>query len=255
MDEETIQNNVIAQRLYDAVSIGDKFSILEEEIKDVSGFDGVIYTFIPKLSRLTCLLQPVFQFSESISESIKLYQENNYSKHDYTMRLIENGNTDIIDWFEDAKRLSLSKQERYVNQAMKEKLGITKGYSFPTLGNDLGASGVAIISFKEEYNTRKLDSALLAQIHHCTRIYHDHITVHQDARYQFILPVLKTLTSKKKIVIKHLITGQPMKTITDAGVTERYANNLLSDLRETFGGISKNELIYLLGLLNISEYL
>jgi len=52
-----------------------------------------------------------------------------------------------------------------------------------------------------------------------------------------------------------LITGQPKKTIADVGVTERYADKLLMELRKTFGDISTNELIYLLGLLNITEYL
>jgi FixJ family two-component response regulator len=79
---------------------------------------------------------------------------------------------------------------------------------------------------------------------------------HQDARYKFILPILESLTPKKKIVLKYLISGQPMKNITDdSDITTRYAEKLLVELRKDFGDISKNELIYFLGLLNITEYL
>ncbi len=80
--------------------------------------------------------------------------------------------------------------------------------------------------------------------------------IHQDARYKFILPILKTLTPKKIILIKYLISGKPMKYISDnEDITTRYAEKLLIELRKQFGNITTNELIYLLGLLNISEHL
>jgi FixJ family two-component response regulator len=80
--------------------------------------------------------------------------------------------------------------------------------------------------------------------------------VHQDSRYEFILPILESLTPKKKMVLKYLISGKPMKNIAEeADITTRYAEKLLVELRKDFGNISINELIYFLGLLNITEYL
>ena len=47
-----------------------------------------------------------------------------------------------------------------------------------------------------------------------------------------------------------------MKYISDnEDITTRYAEKLLIELRKQFGNISTNELIYLLGLLNISEHI
>ena len=60
----SIENKYFVQDLYDAESLDDKFSLLEFEIKRC-GFDGVLYSFIPKLTRLSDTLKPVFQHNES----------------------------------------------------------------------------------------------------------------------------------------------------------------------------------------------
>ncbi len=80
--------------------------------------------------------------------------------------------------------------------------------------------------------------------------------IHQDARYIVILLILQTLTPKKIIIIKYLISGIRMKYIADnEEISTRYAEKLLIELRKHFENISTNESIYLFGLLNISEYL
>jgi len=255
MAKKTYRKSQIAQHLYDAKSIDDKFSILENEVLSL-GFDAVLYTFIPKLSRLSTSLKPVFQYSERYNPLIKYYQKHDFSRHDFVIRLAEERtDLEVIEWWEEAQKNKLNEKEIQVNLIMIKKFSFTKGITFPTLQNDQGLAGVSVISFKEEYKNKKVSPELLENLKHCVRMYHDHMMIHQDIRYEFILPILKTLTPKKKLVIKHLISGQPMKNITEAGVTERYAEKLLLELRKTFGNISKNELIYLLGLLNIVEYL
>jgi len=243
------------QRLYDSKTLNDKFSTLESEVL-ASGFDGVVYTFIPKLSRLTASLKPVFLFSEKHADLLEYYQKHDYSRHDFTIRLVEEGKMDIIDWWAEAEKIILSKKEKEVALMEKEYFGITKGITFPTLSSDIGIAGVSIISLKKEYINKEIDPALLQHLKTYCRMYHDHTMIHQDARYEFILPILDSLTPKKKLVLKHLISGQPMKNITkEADITTRYAEKLLVELRKNFGDISKNELIYYLGLLNINEYL
>jgi len=243
------------QRLYDSKTFEEKFSALEYEVT-LSGFDGILYTFIPKLSRLTESLQPVFQYSKSYTEIVNNYQKHDFNKSDFTIRLVEEGKLSIIDWWMEAEKTLLSKEEKHVNKVTKEKFGVSKGITFPTLNNDMGMAGASIISFKPEYANKQIDPALLQHLKTCCRMYHDHTMIHQDARYEFILPILDSLTPKKKLVLKHLISGQPMKNITkEADITTRYAEKLLVELRKNFGDISKNELIYYLGLLNINEYL
>jgi len=243
----------IATSLYDTDCIDEKFAILEQVVKD-AGFDAILYTFIPKLSRLINL-QPVFRFSNGYAQFIEHYHKNNFSKHDFLLRLLEEGITDPVDWWEKAALMDLTEEEKHVNNTARHKFGITKGLGFPTLGSNLGLAGVSIISFKKEDENRQIEPEIINSLHKNSRIYHDHMMVHQDDRYSFILPLLDSLTPKKKIVIKHLISGQPMKNIEDQGVTERYGEKLLLELRKSFGDITKNELIYLLGLLNITEYL
>lgn len=243
------------QRLYDSETLDEKFSALEFEVLN-SGFDAVLYTFIPKLSLLKEPLQPVFQFSESYTEIVENYQKNNFGKNDFTIRLVEEGKLAIIDWWNEAEKLTLSKEEQHVVNVTKNKFSISKGITFPTLSNDLGIAGASMISFNKDYLHKKIDSEILGHLKICCRMYHDHTMIHQDARYKFILPILQALTIKKKIVLKYLISGQPMKNITEEGdITTRYAEKLLVELRKDFGDISKNRLIYFLGLLNITEYL
>jgi len=120
----------------------------------------------------------------------------------------------------------------------------------------MGFAGVSIISFSKKHVNKEINPDLLEHLKTCSKMYHDHTMAYQDARYEFILPILDSLTPKKKIVLKHLISGQPMKNITgEANITIRYAEKLLIELRKEFGNISKNELIYFLGLLNITKYL
>ena len=187
---------------------------------------------------------------------IENYQKHNFSENDFTIRLVESGRLAIIDWWDEAEKLTLTEKEQYVVDITKNKFNVSKGITFPTLSSDLGLAGVSIVSFNKDYLSKEVDPKTLEHLKVCSRMYHDYTMVHHDARYNFILPILQTLTPKKKIVLKHLISGQPMKKITEeSDITIRYADKLLIELRKEFGNISKNELIYFLGLLNITEYL
>ncbi|WP_299875983.1 autoinducer binding domain-containing protein [uncultured Cocleimonas sp.] len=250
-----IQNKYFIQNLYDAETLTDKFSLLEKEITN-SGFCGALYTFIPKLTRLTTSLQPVFQHTDSYQPIINYYHKNDFSRHDFIIRLIEEGILHTIDWWEEANKMDLSKKEQQLITVVKETYGITKGFTFPTLSNDLGYAAVSIISFEDSYTNKTVNADILEHLKKCSRLYHDHAMIHQDARYKFILPILKTLTPKKIALIRYLISGKPMKNISkEVDISTRYAEKLLIEIRKQFGNISTNELIYLLGLLNIPEYI
>lgn len=249
------QNKPFIQRLYDSKTLDEKFSELKHEVT-LSGFDAVAYTFIPKLSRLTESLQPVFHYSESYSELVDYYQKHNLNRNDFIIRLVEEGRLDVLEWGKETKKATLNKEEKILSKVVKDVFGVTKGVTFPTLSNDMGFAGISVISFDKKYQDQDIAPEILKHLQKCSKMYHDHTMIHQDARYEFILPILETLTTKKKIVLKYLISGQPMKNINEkAEITTRYAEKLLVELRKDFGDISKNELIYFLGLLNITEYL
>ncbi len=72
----------------------------------------------------------------------------------------------------------------------------------------------------------------------------------------FIQPLLERLNDTRRKVLKHLVSGHPMKTIPDtSGISQRYAEKVLIDVRKEFGNISTNELIYILGMVHIHEHL
>ncbi len=248
-------NKPFIQLLYESKTLDKKFTALELEVTK-AGFDAVVYTFIPKLVRLTDSLKPVLQYSKKYAPLLEHYHKHDYSRHDFLLRLVEEGKIDIIDWWAEAKKMQLTQEEKEVNRVAREDFAITRGFAFPTLNADMGIAGVSIISFKQEYANKTVSPKLLNHLKTCCKIYHDYTMVHQDSRYEFILPILESLTPKKKMVLKYLISGKPMKNIAEeADITTRYAEKLLVELRKDFGNISINELIYFLGLLNITEYL
>ena len=64
------------------------------------------------------------------------------------------------------------------------------------VSNDLGNSGLSMISFKESFSNKTIDMEILEYLSKHSRQSHDHAMIHQDSRYKFILLILKTLTSK-----------------------------------------------------------
>ncbi len=72
-----------------------------------------------------------------------------------------------------AEELDLTKNEKKVNKVAKETFGITKGVTFPTLSNDMGLAGVSIISFKDSYANKILETNVLNYLRKCARQYHD----------------------------------------------------------------------------------
>jgi len=60
----------------------------------------------------------------------------------------------------------------------------------------------------------------------------------------------------KRKVLKHLLSNQPMKTIPETeGISQKYAEKVILMMRKEFGDISTNELLYILGMVHIHQYL
>lgn len=71
----------------------------------------------------------------------------------------------------------------------------------------------------------------------------------------YMSPFVTSLSGTKKKVLKHLMSGQPMKNIPQSGVTYKYAEKLVIHMRNDLGGISTNELLYIMGMIKIHKYL
>ena len=86
--------------------------------------------------------------------------------------------------------------------------------------------------------------------------YHSRIIMSEEDMRFFIEPLLKRLNDTKKKVLKHLLSNQPMKTISETeGISHKYAEKVILKMRKEFGDISTNELLYILGMVHIHQYL
>ncbi len=246
------ENRYFVQHLHDTEALPDKFSLLEKEAVKC-GFDAALYTFIPKLTQLSDTINPVIQYSTSYSSRMLDYKEQNEIKNDFTVKLLTKGHTTVIDWWEQAEHLPLTNKEKQVNRRSKAH-GVAKGITFPTLNSDMGIAYMSVVSFNKAYANKPIAIKTLNYLKKCASQYHNHVMTHQGARYNFIAPILNTFTPKKVMLIKYIISGKPINSISEhENISTRYAEKLLIEIRKQFGNISTNELIYFLGLLNIPE--
>jgi hypothetical protein len=90
----------------------------------------------------------------------------------------------------------------------------------------------------------------------CANRYHTRIIQSNEDMRFFIAPLLENLSETKKNVLRHMMSGEPMKNIPEVyGITHRYAEKVLLTIRREFGDISTNELMYILGMTNMKEFL
>jgi hypothetical protein len=234
---------------------GHEFTHLAETINYL-GFDGVLYTFYPKPMYLCSKVQPVLHYSESFAPFVAHYIKNNYGNRDFVLRLaLQNRKKKAIDWWEEINRGNVSREERAVTEDARKNFGIQYGLSIPALKGIYAISGISVISQNPcPIHFQKLKKIHIDQLFELARQYHARI-VNSKAELRFFLhPLLERLNNTQKKVIKHLLAGQPMKNIPHtSGVTPRYAEKTLNSLRQELGGITTNELIYLLGMIGIGD--
>lgn len=221
------------------------------------GFDGVLYSFFPKPLYLSESAQPLLHYSEKLAPFVSHYLQNNYGNRDFVLRLALEGYRDSIDWWQEIDAGNVSPDEKVVTQDAKNKFGIHHGLSIPILFGTYAISGISVISMdddREAFKQKKRKT--LAELQHSANQYHNHIIQSKTELLFFVAPLCDNLSDTKKKVIKHLLSGLPMKSIPQTfGISQRYAEKTLTTIRKEFGDISTNELLYILGLLNIHEKL
>jgi hypothetical protein len=206
---------------------------------------------------LNLKVQPVLQFSNSFSPFVNHYLEQNFGNRDFVLRLASEGRATPIDWWEEIDLGGVTAKEKEVTLCARNDFGIYNGVSIPLTYGKFAIAGISIITFSKDISKfrstiknsfNKIQS--LALMHH-----HSVISSKHDLQF-FINPLLESLTPKKKMVLKQLTTGRSLTEIEHHyPISRRYAEKLLLQLREDFGGISTNELMYILGTTHLEEYL
>jgi len=239
--------SLYSQKLFDELN----FKISE------MGFNGVLYSFYPKPMYMNKTIQPVLHYSDSLSPFIAHYIENNYGNSDFVLRLALEGRSEPVDWWHEVHHGGVSRAEKRVTEDARRYFNIQHGLSIPVLFGTFAIAGISVISHNpDEAYFQRLKNKSINKLRKLATQYHSEIIKSTKELNYFILPLLENLTPTKRKVIKHLLSGHPMKRIEEIyGIKQKYAEKVLADIRQEFGGISANELIYILGMINIIEYL
>jgi hypothetical protein len=234
-------------------AFGIEFQHLTESVADL-GFDGVVYSFYPKPSYVNEKIQPMLHFSEAFAPFVDHYMNHDYWKRDFVLRLAMKGRRKPIDWWHEINAGNVSADEQTVTREAREVFSIRQGLSVPVLSGEYAIAGISVMSKNEdpEHFAQLIDDGLKDLEKLATR-YHGKILLTKEEIQFFIRPLLESLNDTKKTVLKHLIIGQPLKTIE--GVKERYAEQVVMKIRKDFGGITTNELLYILGMMNFNDFL
>lgn len=237
-------------------SFGEEFTKLTELVSDL-GFDGVLYSFYPKLMYMNSKTQPVLHFSASFAPFVQHYLENNYGNCDFVLRLALTGREKPIDWWEEIHAGNVTPAERVVTEDARQYFGIQHGLSIPVLRGTFAIAGISVFSkHQDQQYFEGLKRTSTEALYNAAKAYHAKITRSREELRFFIYPLIESLISTDKKVLNHVLTGKPMKSIAkELSVTPRYGEKILRKLRKEFGDISTYELIYILGMMNIHEYL
>ncbi|WP_020560016.1 helix-turn-helix transcriptional regulator [Thiofilum flexile] len=236
---------------------GSEFALLTETISQL-GFDGVLYSFYPKPMYLNSKIQPVLHYSNVLAPFVAHYIKNNYGNHDFVLRLIlQNRKKKPIDWWEEINADHVTSEERVVTEDARQNFGIYYGLSIPALHGTYAVAGISVISQNPcATHFQQLKSLHMDKLFELSSQYHAKIINSREELRFFLLPLLQGLNETQKKVVKHTLEGLPMKAIpTTYGITPKYAEKVWSNIRKEFGDITTNELIYIMGMVDLYEYL
>lgn len=221
------------------------------------GYDGVLYSFFPRPMYLNAKIQPVLQYSDSYSSFVAHYLDSNYGNRDFILRLALEGRSKPIDWWEEIDSGNISKEEADVIDDARLNFNIQQGLSIPVLSGSFAIAGISVISIsksREHFQTIKSQS--LEQLIQVASAYHTKIITSREDTLFFVEPLLASLNDAKKKVLRHLISNQKVQTFPETtGFSQKYAEKMILEIRKDFGDISTNELLYILGMINVHEYL
>ena len=243
-----------AINFYSANSFDDAFNTYYKLIKD-AGFDGVLYSYIPHISVASQLsIPPFFKASEKYLDFLAYYAEHRLDKQDFVIQAMRNGEDQVFNWWAEAKKRNVQEDELRVLTVAKEKYGITNGFTIPTMAEQRGIAGASVISSLDDSEFEKRLNNSIDTVALCTRMFHDFTLSSPLSSNTFVLPFFPNLTEKEIQVLRFQLTGKPMKLIKDTtGITPKYAEKLLINIRKKFGNISKNELIHQTSAFNILD--
>lgn len=251
------------EALYKATSFDEAFAEFQKAVFQL-GFDGVLYTYIPRpLINSKFCARPVYKVSEGYSpDYLSHYADARFDKYDPLIRAVEGGVQRPIDWWGDLcdayKRDEKSSQEV---MEVSRSYGIKNGVTLPLLSGERGLAGASCISHDPKVSALFFSETLDALT---LRAKLFHTLVMSDACYkdEFVRPLVSAFSQTQLRYMSGLADGKSTGVIaSELGTTSRYLEKSMLGLRRKLSGVgddgtatvTRNQVIYYAGLLNILE--
>ena len=243
------------ERIGLATNINDMFAALERAAI-LLGFDNISYTYVPLvIGNNLYQLSPIFLVSQSYeTRFISHYVSEKLGQDDFTIKRIQNGDMSPMNWWEEAKKKTLSHKEQRVIEIARNDYGIRHGITIPTYSNNNGIAGVSVTSSESNAVFSLLCKERLTTIKAISQIFSDRVLISPKIRQNFMTPFLQKLTDMEKNVLKKLSQGFAPKIIAyELNSSQKYVNNVIATLRVKFGNITRDQLLYAAGLMAFDE--
>lgn len=239
------------ESLDEAQSMNQLFQALES-VANKLGFEGVSYTYIPPVI-LNNLQEnsPVFVKSDSFSDDfITHYEEDNLGEHDFVIKCVLNNDLQPVHWWQAVEQRRVDKQEKRLIEIARSDYNIENAISIPTFKNGDSIAGVSITSSDNKYYFDKLFDERIKIFGRLCRIFSDRIILTPQYQAKFYLPFLKKLSYTEKQLLLLLAQGIPLKKAAEkANIKYGYAGNVVEKLRMKFGNVTREQLLYIAGVI------
>lgn len=230
------------------------FDILTQAAESL-GFDGALYMYMPIFfADPKVNFSPIMQISSRYGTNyVKHYHEHQFIEHDHMIQVAVNGENRLINWFEDVEILPLSNRSIEVLETARY-FGIRNGFSFPTFLSEQIFAAASFICRKNDAFFMEICQPNIQLMRALTNIFHAKVILEKHYQKIFITPFVNQLTPTKISILEGLRTGKNIKTIAhELDVSNKYIQNLMSDIRHDFGDVSRDRLMYLLGAIDLVD--
>ncbi len=251
------------ESLYGSDSFSSAFQLLEKSTNSL-GFEGVLYTYIPK-AMVDHSMQPVYQVSDAYSpEYLDHYASARFDRYDPLIRAVSGGEDKPINWWgSTCSRYMDDEKESFEVIATSRNYGINNGVTLPLMSSARGISGASFISREKNGAFNLLLEERLEQLTLRTRLFHSMVTANAQFSGQFIQPLIKSLSDTEKRFLMGLAVGKsPAQIAAELNRTEKYLEQVMLKIRRKLSGVAqdeaptlnRNQILYYAGLLNILEF-
>lgn len=178
-------------------------------------------------------------------------------RDDFTIKRITGGDLTPMIWWREVECKRLTKSELEVIAVARQEYGIHQGISIPTFTDGYNIAGVSVTREEIDSGFDRICKERGDYLRKISLMFSDRVLCLSEARAVFMAPILRTLSTTEKQVLCELARGHNLKTICrELKLDYKYvANSVIKSLRQKFGDVTRDTLMYEAGMLNFAQLL